>query len=166
MSRVVRFALIVTSDRVYRGEREDKITPMVGRKLDENNLPLVFSAIAPNNLVIIRRLLLSAVARADVVLVTGGTGPGPRDLSIEAVKLVATKELPGIGEIFRGRSLKKVGLKGALSRSGAFVVGSSVVFVSPGSPDAVEDMLDIAINLGPHIVSNLRGASKWENKCS
>lgn len=166
MGGTLRFGLVVTSDRVSRGLASDKITPMVRRLLSEAGHVLAYAAVAPNSVPVIRRRILEAAARSDVVLVTGGTGPGPRDVSVEAARLVARKELPGLGLLLVERSRRTVGDKALLSRTSAFVVGESLVMVTPGSPDAVEIAVDILLEHAGHVVNAVRGASRWEKGCA
>ena len=157
----LRFALVVTSDRIYRGLARDRHEPLVRRCVEDGGHVLVYTTVAPNRLAEIRRAILDAAARADIVLVTGGTGPGPRDLSVEAARLVSEKELPGVGELHRAESKASVGRLSASSRASAFIVSGSLVAVSPGSPDAVRTMLRILLDIGPHLVAAARGASRW-----
>ncbi|HLG19460.1 MAG TPA: MogA/MoaB family molybdenum cofactor biosynthesis protein [Bdellovibrionota bacterium] len=72
-----------------------------------------------------------------VVIVNGGTGIAPRDSTIEALKEILTKEIPGFGELFRYLSYKEIGAAAMLSRAVGGVFRGSVVFSIPGSPAAV-----------------------------
>lgn len=160
----LRVALVVTSDRVSKGLAEDKLTPLVRSIVEKEGHILIWSAIVPNNPQDIRRAVLEAASWAGLVLVTGGTGPGPRDLSVETVREVAEKELPGLGELHRHISMESVGYAAFLSRTTAFVVGESLVMVSPGSPDAVEKALEILLTVGSHAVGAIRGRSRWDRR--
>jgi molybdenum cofactor biosynthesis protein B len=160
--RVLRFGVVVTSDRVYRGEAEDRVIPLVKKKIENKNYILSFSTIVPNNKRSIREAVLKAVAKSDIVLVTGGTGPGPRDVSVEAISGIARKMIPGIGELHRRLSLGEVGSRAFLSRTSAYVVGESLVMVSPGSPSAVELSLQVLLEVGSHAVGAIRGGSRWD----
>lgn len=151
------FALVITSDKVMRGESKDLITPLVQEAVASNGHVLVYRTVVPNDLYAIRAAVADAVSRADVVIVTGGTGLSPKDLSIEAVSPMASKELPGFGEVFRLRSLDQVGLGAILSRASAFLVGRSLVFVTPGSPSAVKLALDIIMPVVQHGLEQARG---------
>jgi len=159
-----RIGLVVTSDRVYRGEREDRILPLVAGWAERNGYLLAYYTVRPNSVEAIRSAIVEAATWADIVLVTGGTGPGPRDVSVEAARMVAEKELPGLGEEMRRRSRESVGLRAALSRSSAYTLGSSIIIVTPGSPDAVEVALEIVGAVGEHAVRAARGVSHWEWK--
>lgn len=72
----------------------------------------------------------------DVVLVTGGTGPSPRDVTPEAVRAVCTRELPGFGELFRMLSYLEIGSAAVLSRATCGLVGRQAVYALPGSSAA------------------------------
>ncbi len=84
--------------------------------------------------------MLAHVQRPDVraVIVTGGTGIAPRDVTIESLASTWSKELPGFGEIFRALSFAEIGAAAFLSRATAGVIGDSFVAVLPGSPAACE----------------------------
>jgi molybdenum cofactor biosynthesis protein B len=80
---------------------------------------------------------LVAAGTVDAVLVTGGTGLGPRDRTPEAVASLFERRLEGFGEIFRALSFAEIGSAAMLSRADAGVVGGALVFLLPGSPAAV-----------------------------
>jgi molybdenum cofactor biosynthesis protein B len=73
---------------------------------------------------------------ADAVVVTGGTGIAPRDVTLEAVAPLFEKQLDGFGEAFRRLSWDEIGPRAILSRAAAGVVGRGLVFVLPGSTNA------------------------------
>ena len=76
------------------------------------------------------------LADADAVVVTGGTGIAPRDVTYEAVAPLFEKQLDGFGEAFRRLSWDEIGPRAILSRAAAGVVGRGLVFVLPGSTNA------------------------------
>lgn len=153
----VRGAVIVTSDSVYLGRKEDLVTPLLEEGLGEKGVRVVFRRVTPNDEASIRSALEEAVREADLVVVTGGTGISPRDVSYEAISSLASKELPGFGEEFRRRSLRTAGYKALLSRASCFVVGGSIVFLVPGSRDAVLTALEIIAGMAGHAVEQLKG---------
>jgi molybdenum cofactor biosynthesis protein B len=78
----------------------------------------------------------------DVVITTGGTGVTGRDVTPEAVRAVADKEIPGFGELFRWLSYAKIGTSTVQSRALAAVAHGTYVFALPGSPSACKDAWD------------------------
>lgn len=81
-------------------------------------------------------------AGVDVVVVTGGTGPAPRDVTPEAVRSVCARELPGFGELFRMLSYQEIGPAAVLSRALCALHGRQVVWALPGSSAACRLALD------------------------
>ncbi|MEO6462272.1 MAG: molybdenum cofactor biosynthesis protein B, partial [Candidatus Eisenbacteria bacterium] len=81
-------------------------------------------------------LRAALAADVDVVLVTGGTGPAPRDATPEAVRAVCGRELPGFGELFRMLSYLEIGPAAVLSRALCALHGRQVVYALPGSSAA------------------------------
>ena len=98
--------------------------------------------VLPDSLEEISEALRAVAGKADVVLFLGGTGPHPKDVTVEAVRPAFTKELPGFGELFRMLSYEQVGPAAFLSRATAGVVDGSVVFCLPGSPDGIRLALE------------------------
>lgn len=78
----------------------------------------------------------------DVVISTGGTGVTGRDVTPEAVRAVAEKEIPGFGELFRWLSYAKIGTSTVQSRALAAVANGTYLFALPGSPGACRDAWD------------------------
>ena len=79
---------------------------------------------------------------ARAVLITGGTGITKRDQTVEAIRPLLEKEIPGFGELFRMLSFQEIGSAAWLSRALAGTVRGALVFVLPGSPNAVRLALD------------------------
>lgn len=77
-------------------------------------------------------------AATDVVVTTGGTGLTPDDVTVEAVRPLFDREIPGFGEYFRRLSHDEVGTPAMLSRATAGVVDGTVIYALPGNPNAVE----------------------------
>jgi molybdenum cofactor biosynthesis protein B len=93
----------------------------------------------------------------EAIIVTGGSGVGPRDVTPEALQPLLTKELPGFGEIFRMLSWDEVGAASMLSRAFAGVLGRTIIFAIPGSTNAVRLAMEKLIipELG-HLVREVR----------
>ena len=93
----------------------------------------------------------------DVLVISGGTGFSPRDITVEAVEPLLTRSIVGFGELFRQLSWDEVGAAAMLSRATAGVVGEQAVFVLPGSPAAVElAMTRLILPEAPHLIGQLR----------
>jgi len=95
--------------------------------------------------------------RPDAILVTGGTGVSPRDLTVEALAPLFDRNLDGFGELFRMLSYAEIGAAAILSRACAGLVGQVPVFLIPGSPSAIRLAVERLIlpELG-HLLSELR----------
>ncbi|MDP8002815.1 MAG: MogA/MoaB family molybdenum cofactor biosynthesis protein [Caldisphaera sp.] len=154
---MARFALVVTSDSVYYGNKKDEITPIVEDMIKNSNHELNFKTIVKNDKDEILNAVNNAIKFADIVLITGGTGISPNDISIDTVKPLARDTLPGFGEIHRAKSLNEVGYRAILSRATAFIIGRSIVAVSPGNPSAVKLSLEILIPIADHASEQLKG---------
>ena len=93
----------------------------------------------------------------DAVLLTGGTGISPRDLTYETVSALLTKPLPGYGELFRMLSYAEIGPAALLSRAVGGLMGRVAVLVMPGSRAAVElAMGKLILPELPHLVRDAR----------
>ena len=101
---------------------------------------------------------MNGVAQPDAIIVTGGSGISRRDVTPEALRPLLTKEMPGFGEVFRMLSWQEVGPATMLSRAFAGVIGGTLLFVLPGSTNAVRLAMEklIAPELG-HLVREARG---------
>jgi molybdopterin adenylyltransferase len=94
---------------------------------------------------------------ADAIVICGGTGLTPLDLTIEAIEPLFEKTLPGFGEIFRYKSLKEVGTRAMLTRAVAGVYHGRAVFCIPGSPGAARLGIDLILAEIGHILGHVRG---------
>ncbi|MEM4280917.1 MAG: MogA/MoaB family molybdenum cofactor biosynthesis protein [Candidatus Caldarchaeum sp.] len=117
-----------------------------------------YLGVVNDDLWMIRNTVVKAFeSEFDVILVTGGTGVSPRDVTVEALRPLLDKELDGWGEIFRLESYKRIGPAAALSRTIAGVADGKLVIALPGSPEAVGLALEIFGPELPHIVYIAKG---------
>lgn len=92
----------------------------------------------------------------DAIVICGGTGLSPLDLTIEAVEPLLEKKMPGFGEIFRLRSLEEVGTKAILSRALAGIANDVPIFCLPGSPSAARLGIDIILMEIEHMLKHIK----------
>lgn len=97
-----------------------------------------------------------AAGSSDLVLTTGGTGFGPRDVTPEATADVLDREAPGLAQVMVAKGLEVTPMA-ALSRSKAGTVGSALVINLPGSPGGATESLTAVLELLPHALSLLAG---------
>lgn len=135
----IRCAVVTVSDS--RTEATDESGRLMQRLIAAAGHAVTAYALLKNDEEAVRAQVAGLVARADVdaVLITGGTGLGSRDRTVEAVRPLFEKELPGFGEIFRIVSFnEQVGTAAILSRAVAGSVSAKLVVSMPGSKAAVE----------------------------
>jgi molybdenum cofactor synthesis domain-containing protein len=107
----------------------------------------------------IERLLRKLATESELVVTTGGTGFGPRDVTPEATRAVIEREAPGFAEAMRaaGRSSTP---NADLSRAVAGICGSAVIVNLPGSPKGATESLQAILGILPHAIGHLRGRSE------
>jgi len=155
----VRAGVITVSTKGAVGERVDESGPAMREGLIAAGAEVVHESLVPDDVERVATAILGAVrAGANVVLTTGGTGLSPNDVTPEATRRVIDREVPGIAEALRARSLEK-NAHGMLSRGVAGAVGSALVVNLPGSPRAVRESLEILLPVLPHAVELLAGHS-------
>lgn len=161
----IGFAVIVCSTSRYRklkaGENViDESGDLIVELLRQHNHKVVFRQVLPDDEVLIRKSLEGALAlqTVDSVVLCGGTGISPTDVTIETVKPLLEKELHGFGEIFRWLSYQSIGSAAVMTRAVAGIVKGKAVFCIPGSPQAVRLCLEKLIlpEVG-HIILHARG---------
>jgi len=105
----------------------------------------------------IQRAIREQIAKGcHLVLTTGGTGVAPRDVTPEAVKEIADRELPGFGEVMRMESMK-ITKNAILSRNLAAAVGNTLVICLPGKPKGAVECLSFLVRAIPHCVEVVAG---------
>lgn len=153
----LKFSVGTLSDRASRGIYEDKSGQILRDYcLSQKGLEVVYRVI-PDEKKALEELVTEAREKAsDLLLLTGGTGISERDITPDVLKAMASKELPGFGELQRQSGAKHTPLSW-LSRSSAYVVGNLLVILFPGSPNAVRQGVDCLGPLIPHAISMMRG---------
>ncbi len=155
---MIKTAILTVSDTCSQGNREDLSGQTIAEMLAGGAFDVCEKKIVPDDLETIAEELrrLSDEASVDVVLTTGGTGLGPRDVTPEATASVCQRMAPGFGEIMRAEGLKKTS-NAILSRGTAGVCNKTLIINLPGSPKAVRESLEIILDVLPHAVKMMLG---------
>ncbi len=107
----------------------------------------------PDGVEAVRGAILAS--KADALVLCGGTGLAPKDLTIEAAEPLFDKTIPGFGEVFRLKSLDEVGTRAILSRASAGIIGGVPVFCLPGSPSAARLGIELILAEIDHILQHI-----------
>lgn len=145
MINILKIGLVSISDRASQGIYEDKGIPALNEWFSNALISQweMKSVLIPDEQPIIEETLskLADIEKCQLILTTGGTGPSLRDVTPEATKAIADKELPGFGEEMRRISLQYVPTA-ILSRQTAVIRGQSLIINLPGQPKAIKQILD------------------------
>ena len=152
--------MLTVSDRRSRGEGEDEGGPLVERMVADAGGEIVASDVVADERDHIEARLRawSNTGDVDVVITTGGTGFGPRDVTPQATLAVVEYEAPGIAELMRASGMKHTPYA-ALSRQVCGVRNKTLIVNLPGSPKAVAEGLDAILGILPHAVEMMHGGS-------
>jgi len=155
---MVKVAILTVSDSCSRGQREDVSGQSIKDILGANKFEIcAYKVVADERQRIRKELIYFAdAAKADIVLTTGGTGLGPRDVTPEATTEVCEKMVPGLAEAIRLEGLKKT-KNAILCRAAAGVRGNTLIINLPGSPKGVKESLEIILDVLPHAKDMLQG---------
>jgi molybdenum cofactor synthesis domain-containing protein len=149
-------AVLTVSDSSAQGRRPDLSGPAVAKLLETHNFEVVEMAVVPDDQAVIGETLVRLAAKARLVVSTGGTGIGPRDVTPEATRAVCGRLLEGIAERMRSEGARKTPFA-ALSRAVCGVHAQSLVLNLPGSPAGAVESLESVIQLLPHALQLLAG---------
>ncbi|MHB8769817.1 MAG: MogA/MoaB family molybdenum cofactor biosynthesis protein [Syntrophales bacterium] len=150
--------VITVSDRGSRGERADGSGPAIAQMLCAAGMEIVGRGMVPDEQREIRRLLIewSDDTGVDLIVTTGGTGVGPRDVTPEATRAVIEREIPGMAEAMRRKSAE-VTPHAMISRALAGIRGRTLIINLPGSPKAARENLAVLLPALAHAVAKIKG---------
>lgn len=158
-----RACAITVSDRSSDGRREDTSGRLLVQLLSDAGFEVSGPVIVPDGVESVAGAVSDAIADGALLVVsTGGTGIGPRDLTPEASKTLITRDMPGMAELLRREGCKKTPYA-AVSRGMIGVVdhgeraGGTLLVNLPGRPAGVQEGMDVLVPLLPHVLSQLRG---------
>ena len=151
-------AILTISDAGSKGERDDTSGDVIARTMAGEGFRQVDRKIVPDEAELITAALCEWCdgGGVDIVLTTGGTGLGPRDVTPEATRAAIQFEVPGIAEAMRALTHSKTPLS-MLSRAVAGVRSGCLIVNLPGSPKAVEQTLAAALPALPHALEMVKG---------
>jgi molybdopterin adenylyltransferase len=152
----IHTGIITVSDRASKGLYDDLGGPALKKAAEGYGWNVQTEALVPDEKRDIQRAIREQIAKGcELILTTGGTGVALRDVTPEAVREMAVRELPGFGEVMRLESLK-ITRNAILSRNLAAVVEKTLVICLPGKPSGAVECLGFVAGAVPHCVEVLQ----------
>jgi molybdopterin adenylyltransferase len=152
----VKAVVLTCSDRASAGETPDESGPAVRRLLEAAGFEVTGVRVLPDVSRLIARFLASAAVHHQLIVTTGGTGLGPRDVTPEATRSVLDYEVPGLAELMRAAGVRNTPMA-ALSRSLVGVRGRTLIVNLPGSVKGATESLEAITPVLGHAVQVLSG---------
>jgi len=151
-----RAAILTVSDGVFHGTRTDDSGRALAELLTRSGFEIAETAVVADEVPEIEAALRRMAAAANLVVTTGGTGFGPRDVTPEATTAVLTRDAPGLAETMRavGRQVSPMAI---ISRGRTGIVGGALVLNLPGSPKGAVESLETVMGVVPHALELLAG---------
>jgi molybdopterin adenylyltransferase len=154
----MRVSILTISDSVSSGKSQDRSGPSVATRCKELGWQVISTGVRADDRAAIESFLKETADSnaADLILTTGGTGLGPRDVTPEATAAVIERVIPGFPERMRAAGAVKTP-RAILSRGAAGIRGTTIIINLPGSPTGALESLDVIADLLPHSVGVLHG---------
>lgn len=156
--------IITLSDRAYKGDYKDLSGPKAGEMITDYfkssgwQYSLKFMLI-PDDRDSLKDILINAANNFNIIITTGGTGIGPRDITVETVTPLLSKEIPGVMEFIRIKYGSE-NHNALLSRGVAGITGKSLIYTLPGSVKAVEEYMTEIVKTLKHTIYMQYGVDK------
>jgi molybdopterin adenylyltransferase len=152
----IQVGIVTVSDRASKGLYDDLGGPALKKAAEGYGWKVLADALVPDEKREIQRAIRELIARGcALVLTTGGTGVALRDVTPEAVREIAIRELPGFGEVMRIESMK-ITHNAILSRNLAAVVDTTLVICLPGKPSGAVECLSFVVGAVAHCIEVLQ----------
>ena len=153
--------IITSSDKGYRGEREDKSGQVIEEIVSQNGFKVIKKVVLPDEKDLLEKEMINMCDNLNVnlLLTTGGTGFSKRDITPEATKSVIEIEALGIVEAIRFYSLQ-ITKRAMLSRATSGIRQNTLIINLPGSPKACKEALDFVLDDVKHGIEILLGEAK------
>ncbi|AZV57447.1 MogA/MoaB family molybdenum cofactor biosynthesis protein [Clostridium sp. AWRP] len=161
---MINTAIITMSDKGSQGKREDKTGPAIENMLDKSQYKVEYYKVIPDEIEEIKKQLcyICDDLKLNLILTNGGTGFSVRDVTPEATLEVIDKNVPGIAEAMRMKSLS-VTPKAMLSRAVSGIRKKTLIVNLPGSPKGAVENLEFILPALPHGIDILMG---WDSECA
>ena len=155
---MLNFGILTISDKGWRGQRYDESGKTIRERLSSLDSRIVKYEVVPDEKDVIASKLTEWAdeGNVDVIITTGGTGLGPRDVTPEATLAVVDRVVPGLTEAMRAETFSKTPFA-ILSRAVAGIRGSCLIINLPCSPKAVRECLEVVLPVIPHAVEIIKG---------
>jgi len=154
----IQTGIITISDRASKGLYDDLGGPALKKAAESYGWKVAVESLVPDEKRDIQRAIREQIAKGcQIILTTGGTGVALRDVTPEAVREIAVRELPGFGEVMRMESMKLT-KNAILSRNLAAVVDKALVICLPGKPSGAVECLSFVAGAIPHCMEVLQEA--------
>jgi molybdopterin adenylyltransferase len=152
----IHVGIITVSDRASKGLYDDLGGPALKKAAEGYSWKVLGEALVPDEMRDIQRAVRQLIQQGcHLILTTGGTGVALRDVTPEAVREIAVRELPGFGELMRFESIK-ITPNAILSRNLAVVVEKTLVICLPGKPSGAVECLGFVVGAIPHCLEVLQ----------
>lgn len=156
-------AVLVTTDPNRNPVRVEETTLSVSGCLNQYGFRVLLAPPVISAPDALQNAILQIINEVDMLVVCGGTGLGPTDITPQTLERICDYSIPGFGELLRAESLK-FSLNSYLSRCGGYVCNGRLVLAIPGNPRAAAEQLGILKDLLPHAIGAVRGRCKDRRK--